>query len=107
MSRTLRALAMAAALVAVPGLVQAQATLGPTIAYHDDVHFGIGAALTLPIEAIDENVGLLADFLIFFPEEGLDYFEINGNLTYDFALEDSNAVPFGLAGLNIARRHDR
>lgn len=103
MARTLRALAVAAALVAVPGFAEAQATLGPTLAYHDDFDLGIGAALTLPLEAVDPAIGVLADFIIFFPEQDFDYFEVNGNMTYDFEIEDSNVVPFALAGLNIAR----
>jgi hypothetical protein len=103
MTRTLRALAVAAALVAVPGFAQAQATLGPTLAFHNDFDFGVGAALTMPLEGIDERVGVLADFIIFFPGDNVDYLEFNGNLTYDFAIEDSSIVPFALAGLNIAR----
>lgn len=103
MARTLRALAVAAALVAVPSFAQAQTTLGPTVAFHNDFDFGVGAALTMPLESVHQNIGLLADVIIFFPEDGVDYFEINGNLTYDFAVEDSNMVPFLLAGLNVAR----
>jgi hypothetical protein len=104
MARTLRALAVAAALVAVPSFAQAQTTLGPTIAYHNDYDFGVGAVLALPLEAVDPAIGVLADFIIFFPEGNVDYFEVNGNLTYDFAIEDSSVVPFALAGLNVARR---
>ncbi|MEX2465519.1 MAG: hypothetical protein WD995_01330 [Gemmatimonadota bacterium] len=104
MIRTLRALAVAAALVAVPGFAQAQTTLGPTVAYHNDFDFGIGAALGLPFGAAHPNVGFLGDFLIFFPDApGVDFLEINGNLTYDIPIEDAAVLPFALAGLNIAR----
>lgn len=104
MNKTLRALAFAAALVAVPAAVQAQgSTLGPQLAYHDDFDFGIGAALTLSADAIDPRVDFMADFAWFFPDlTGLDYFELNGSLLYDFVLEGSTVVPFALAGLNIA-----
>lgn len=104
MKRTLRALALAGILAAVPGAAAAQATLGPTVAYHNDFDFGIGAAVGLPMTGVHENVDFLGDFTIFFPEpEGLDYFEVNANLTYDFPVEGGSVMPFGLAGLNIAR----
>jgi hypothetical protein len=76
-------------------------TLGPTLAYHDDADFGIGAALGLPLDSFGEGVGFLADFIWFFPEF-VDYWELNGNVTYDLPLEDSTIVPFVLGGLNIA-----
>lgn len=86
-----------------PGLAQAQATLGPVLAYHDDAEaIGIGAALGVPLDELGAGVGLLGDFIWFFPD-GFDYWEINGNLTYDFPLQQSTIIPFVLAGLNIAR----
>jgi hypothetical protein len=105
MSKTLRALALAAALLGVPAAAQAQggATLGPQLVYHDDFDFGIGAALTVSADGIDPRVDFMADFAWFFPgREGLSYFELNGNLLYDFTLEGSTATPFALAGLNLA-----
>ena len=83
-----------------PAVSQAQTTLGPTLAMHDDGDLAIGATLGAPLASLGEGIGLMADFLIFFPEVG-SYFEINGNLTYDFPLENSTAVPFVLGGLNI------
>lgn len=104
MTRTLRVLALTAAIVAVPGLARAQVTLGPTLAYHDDADFGIGAALGMPLDGVEPGLGFLGDFVIFFPDApGLDFFEINGSLTYDFPIEDADVLPFVLAGLNIAR----
>lgn len=103
-NRYLRTALVAVAFAAAPAAVEAQATLGPTVAYHDDFDFGVGAAVGVPIEAINENVGFLGDFVFFFPEpDGLDYWEINANLTMDFPIEDATVVPFALAGLNIAR----
>lgn len=104
MNRTLRVLALAVGLGAVPTFVQAQdATLGPALGYHNDFDFGVGAALTLPVPAIDRRVDFLADFLYFFPESDfVDYFEVNANLTFDFVLEGSTVVPFLLGGLNVA-----
>lgn len=92
-----------ALLASTPGLAQAQATLGPVLAYHDDAEaIGIGAALGVPLAEVAPGVGILGDFIWFFPDGG-DYFELNGNLTYDFPLENSTVVPFVLGGLNVAR----
>lgn len=97
------------AVVAIaPAAAEAQATLGPTIAWHDDRDVGIGATFGVPVVALDPGIRFIGDFIFFFPgDDGLadhDYWEINGNLTYDFPLEESTAVPFVLAGLNIAHR---
>lgn len=86
----------------VPGQVQAQATLGPTLAYHDDADIGVGAMLRAPLSSFGEGVGILADFIWYFPD-GFDYFEVNGNVTYDFPLTESTVVPFVMAGINISR----
>lgn len=103
MNRTFKALAIVAALVAVPSAAQAQATLGPQIAYHNDWDFGLGAALTLSADAIHEQVDFMFDFAWFFPEsDAIDYFELNGGLLYDFILDESTVTPFALAGLNVA-----
>lgn len=95
-------IAAVAALSLNPVASQAQVTLGPTLAMHDDGDLAIGATLGAPMASLGEGIGLMADFLIFFPEVG-SYFEVNGNLTYDFPLENSTVVPFVLAGLNIGR----
>ena len=103
MKRIFSALSVAAALVAFPAFAEAQATLGPQIAYHNDFDFGIGAALTVSADAIDPRVDFMADFVWFFPDPaGLNYFELNGNLLFDFVVEGSTVTPFALGGLNIA-----
>lgn len=97
------ALATAAA-VAVPTTAQAQLGFGVLAAYHDDADFGVGAFVDAPMEGLHENVHLMADFTWFFPDaEGFDYFEINGNLLYDFPMPEQNFTPFALGGLNVAR----
>lgn len=93
---------VATALLAAPVAVSAQVTVGPVLAYENDADFGIGASLGTALNDLGEGFGLLADVLIFFPEAG-DYLELNGNVTYDFPLEDSSVVPFLLGGLNLAR----
>jgi hypothetical protein len=94
---------LAAVLTFVPGAVHGQATLGPTLAYHDDADFGIGATLGIDASSLGAGVGFVGDFIVFFPEGAVDYLEFNANLTYDFPLQQSTVVPFALAGLNIAR----
>lgn len=86
----------------LPAAVRAQATLGPALAYHDDYNVGIGAGLSVPIQEFDEGVAILADFYYFFPDGGIDYLELNGNLTYSFPLDRSPVTPFALAGANIS-----
>lgn len=96
----LSALALAA-LVAAPSAAEAQVSFGPVVAFHGDADFGAGALVKMPLPVLYENMGLMGDFIWFFPE-GFDYWEINGNLTYDFAVANSSIVPFALAGLNVA-----
>lgn len=104
MKTTLRVLALAAALGTVPAAAQAQATLGPIVQYHDYADFGVGVALELPASGLAENLNFLGDFTVFFPDApGVDVLQINGNLTYDFPLEDGSVLPFALAGLNVTR----
>ena len=85
-----------------PVVSQAQLTLGPTVAYHDDFDIGIGATVGALIPSFGPGIGFMGDFLYFFPDGGVDYFELNGNVTYDFPLPESTVVPFVLAGLNVA-----
>ena len=90
-------------LALTPSLGEAQATLGPTLAYHDGFDFGIGATLRTPRTGFGEGVGLMVDFIYFFPEgTGLSAWELNGNVTYDFPLQESTVLPFVLGGLNLA-----
>jgi hypothetical protein len=96
------ALAALAVFAAAPRMAQAQVTLGPTVAWHDDADVGVGATLTAGLSQFGEGFGFMADFLYFFPD-GFDYLEINGNVTYDLPLEGSTVMPFVLGGLNVAR----
>lgn len=96
------ALSAVAIMTLLPSAVQAQATLGPAIAYHDDFKLGIGAALNVPIQEFDEGVAIMADFFYFFPDGSVNYLELNGNFTYSFALDRSPVTPFALAGANVS-----
>lgn len=83
---------------------QAQVFLGPTVAYHDDFDFGLGATLGAKMPALGERIGFMGDFLLFFPDaDNLDYLEINANVTYDLNTGDPTFKPFAILGLNVAR----
>lgn len=104
MKKLVSAFATAAFLAVGASGVSAQVQVGPTLAFSDDFDFGIGATLTTQAPGLGEGVGFMGEFLIFFPDvDGFNYFELNGNVTYAFPLEDSTVLPFALAGLNIAR----
>lgn len=104
MRKLVTGLATAAFLALGPVAVHAQVQIGPTLALHDDFDFGIGATLAAQAPGLGQGIGFMADFIVFFPDtDGVDYLEINGNVTYDFPIEDSTVLPFALGGLNIAR----
>lgn len=104
MRKLLMLLAVCALAAATPRAGKAQVQVGPTLALHDDFDLGLGGTLTVQMPALGDGLGFMGDFLIFFPDEdGLDYLEFNGNVTYDFPLSNSAVRPFALAGLNIAR----
>lgn len=95
---------LGAAVLAFPGRADAQASIGPTLAWHDDFDFGIGAMADVSVPAIAPEVGILADFTFFFPDaDNVDYFEINGNLKWEFPNVEGPVSPFALGGLNFAR----
>ena len=88
-------------LVLAPKPAQAQATLGPAIAWHDDFNVGIGAALNVPLTEFGQGVAIMGDFLYFFPDGNVDYLEFNGNLTYSFS-DGGRFAPYILGGVNVA-----
>ena len=101
MRKSLAGLAILA-LWAAPPPLHAQMTLGPTVAWESDLDFGVGATIRAPLPSMGDGVGIMGDVLIFFPDLS-DYFEINGNMTYDLPLQESTALPFVLAGLTLGR----
>lgn len=102
MRRILTAALTVAAFAAVPATAQAQVSFGATAAYHVDAEaLGVGAGVYAPLATLHENVSIMGEFLWFFPD-GFDYFEINGNLLYDF-VTDASVTPFALGGLTIGR----
>jgi hypothetical protein len=102
MKKLICALAFAA-MLGVPAGASAQVQAGPILAYHTDVEaVGVGAFLGIPLASI-EGVQLVPNFLWFFPDN-YDYFEINGDVVYNFMVAaDSPVQPFAFGGLNIGR----
>lgn len=102
--RTIAAVLGLSALLLAPGAAEAQVQVGPTVAYHDDFDFGLGATLNVDLPDLGERIGIMGDFIFFFPDaDAIDYFEFNANLTYDLVVPDLSVRPFALAGLNVAR----
>jgi hypothetical protein len=102
MKKLLCAVALAGMLGA-PASAFAQVEAGPILAYHTDAEaVGIGAYVGIPIASVP-GLEIVPDFIWFFPD-GFDYFEINGDVAYNFEVgPDSPVMPFAFAGLNIAR----
>lgn len=105
----MRKLAIALCVLALGVLVsprnaEAQVQIGPTLAYHNDFDVAVGGTMNVQMPALGDRIGFMADVLVFFPDsDNVDYLEFNGNLTYDFPLENEMVRPFALAGLNVAR----
>jgi hypothetical protein len=103
MKKLLCIVALAGIVSAVPAGVEAQMSAGPAAAFHDDLDFGIGAFLSVPVPSLAENLSIVPSFIYYFPD-GVDAFEINGDVMYAFEVsEDTPVLPFAFAGLNIMR----
>ena len=79
--------------------VGAQMHFGIEGNFGDDVDFGIGARLMFDLGYI-EGLGATVAFDYFFPDF-IDYFEVNGNVTYTFTLPNSNFAPYAGGGLTL------
>lgn len=81
----------------------AQVHLGPQISLGDDSDVGIGGRLVAGVSQY-EGVEFAGSFNVFFPEGDLDWWEINGNLIYNFRIEDAEVFrPYAGGGLNVTR----
>lgn len=90
--------------ILAPAQAQAQLRVGPTVAFHDDFDFGVGAMVGFGLPALGDGVNFLGDFTYFFPDvDNFDYLELNGNIAADIPIEGSAVAPFVLGGLNVAR----
>ena len=89
-------------LLGIPVSASAQATVGPLLAFHDDVDFGVGGFVAIPVPSLNPNLSVVPSFLYYFPDGG-DYWEINGDVQYSFDVSpDTPVLPFAFAGLNFA-----
>ena len=102
MKKLLCAVALAG-MLGLPASASAQVEAGPLLAYHTDLEaVGIGGYVGIPVASVP-GLSIVPNFLWFFPD-GFDFFEINGDVAYNFEVgPDSPVVPFAFAGLNIAR----
>ncbi len=107
--KRLLTLAGVAALVLAPTQANAQRSVffGPQLNWGDDADFGIGGRVLVDIPG-RFPLSIIGSFDYFFPDEdvaGVDltYWEINGNLVYNFAIASAPTfTPYAGTGLNIA-----
>ena len=90
--------------------LSAQIRFGGQLNYGDDTDFGLGARLVLDDPALGE-FRFIGSFDLYFPgsrsaggvDVDGDYWEINGNIVYDFEVTTSpNLTPYVGGGLNVA-----
>lgn len=102
MKKLLCAVALLGMTIAPAG-VAAQATVGPMAAFHDDVDFGIGGFVSIPVPSLDPNLTIVPSFVYYFPDDPFNYWEINGDVLYAFEVSaDTPVLPFAFGGLNFA-----
>jgi hypothetical protein len=103
--RKLAGVLVLAAAVAVPGAVQAQARFGAQLSWSDDFDLGIGARVRAETPRLipGSPLAVIGSFDWFFPGNDVTYFEINGNVAYNFTIAGSPIRPYAGGGLNIAR----
>lgn len=84
----------------------AQVHLGPQISLADDADVGLGARVVAGVPQY-RGVEFAGTFDVFFPDGDYDYWELNGNLLYNFEIPEASAFrPYAGGGLNIARFDD-
>lgn len=94
-------IAAAAFMLMLPAPAVGQVNVGPQLSYGDDTDVGIGGRVVLNVESL-EHWDFIGSFDVFFPDN-FDYWELNGNLAYNFVIEDAESLyPYAGGGLNIA-----
>lgn len=92
----------AALLFVLPGTAQGQGVqFGPELSWGGDTEIGVGGRVLVNIGSL-EHWDFIGTFDVFFPDEDFDYWEINGNLAYNFLIEDVDIDPYVGGGLNFA-----
>jgi hypothetical protein len=97
-------MAAAALLLAIPATAMGQVQLGPQLSYGGDTDLGIGGRVLANVESL-EHWDFVGTFDVWFPDDGpntdVSAWEANGNLAYNFLIEDSELSPYAGAGLSI------
>lgn len=79
----------------------AQVAVGPQANVGTETDFGIGGRIVGNIR--DANLEAVGSFDVYFPDDPVDFWELNGNLFYHFHLRETDAVlPYAGGGLNIS-----
>lgn len=93
----------AVALLALPGTARGQdVQLGPQLSVADDVDLGLGGRAVFNVGDPGGWEGI-GSFDVFFPDSDIDYWELNGNLVYNFPVEETRTFfPYLGGGLNVA-----
>ena len=74
---------------------------GPELNLGFDQDFGIGARVEYDVPS--PPLSIIGSFDYYFPGGNYDYWEINGNVVYNFDVPDARTItPYAGAGLNIA-----
>lgn len=98
-----RILAAAALLFCLAGADSASAQSfrwGPELNLGFDTDFGIGARVEYDFP--NPPLTIIGSFDYYFPDAPYDYWEINGNLVYNFNVPEARSItPYVGAGLNI------
>jgi hypothetical protein len=85
---------------------QAQVQFGPELSWaSNSIGIGVGArveaSLAKAIPSV-KGLGVTGSFDFFFPGSGVNYFEVNANGTYHFAIQNVPIAPYVGAGLVVA-----
>lgn len=103
----IRSLVMTAAalLLTVPTTAVGQVSFGPQLSYGGDTDIGIGGRVLANVESL-EHWDFIGTFDVWFPDDGpgdndVSAWEANGNLAYNFVVEDTSLNPYAGAGLSI------
>jgi hypothetical protein len=99
-----KALVLAAAMTCLAGTSTASAQgfrWGPELSLATDTDFGLGARVEFDFN--NSPLTVIGSFDYYFPDGSVDYWEINGNLIYNFDISSAPTVtPYAGGGLNIA-----
>lgn len=102
----IRSLVMTAAalMLAVPATAVGQVVFGPQLSFGGDTDVGIGGRVLANVESM-EHWDFIGTFDVWFPDDRGDNdvsaWEANGNLAYNFVVENSELNPYAGAGLSI------